>query len=634
MCGIGGIIGESNKKKGSLINKKLFHRGPDGSGIWTSEGNEFPSTICHTRLKIIDLTEEGSQPFFSKDLRYVFTYNGEIYNYLELRKELKKKGCVFRTNTDTEVLLEGLILEGKEFLLKCNGMWAFCLWDRKEKKAFLARDRFGIKPLYYSLIEGNKLIFASEMKAIVQFFNKITPSEILKDWKLNLFNYEASELCVFKDVKRVRPGHYITFKNSRVEAFRYWNTLDHIKFSREKYDDSVMHWRDLFLNSVRIRMRSDVPLGATLSGGLDSSSVVAAMSFIGKENVDFNANKDWQHIFCSSFPGLINDETNWAKMVADDLSIPINLIKVNPSELLSIEKSLAIMEDPVITSPLPMLALYKSVKSNGISVCLDGHGPDEMLSGYGHIGKTFSLASNLKNFAELIAIDESTRTGVFSPKEKKLKRIWIKNKIYEILRKFKNTNSFVKIFSRSNDDIHNLDKSPFMDDIENNELFLEMDPFNQVLFELFHCSILPSLLRNYDKYSMAYGVETRVPFLDWKLVTYAFSLPWHFKVGGGYSKRILRDSMKGILTDEVRLRRDKIGFSADALINNLFRNKLKNNIQNILDNSLESQYAPECFEIWNKFLKSKESNDYKAMQVWTTLLPIFWEYSLKDNLWK
>jgi len=634
MCGIGGIIGESNKQKGLLINKKIHHRGPDGSGIWTSEENEFPTTICHTRLKIIDLTEEGSQPFFSKDQRYVFTYNGEIYNYLELRKELKKKGCVFRTNTDTEVLLEGLILEGKEFLLKCNGMWAFCLWDRKEKKALLARDRFGVKPLYYSLIGGYKLIFASEMKAIVQFFKKITPSEILKDWKLNLFNYEASELCVLKDVKRVRPGNYITFKNSKVEVFRYWNTLDYINFSKEKYEDSVLHWRDLFLNSVKLRMRSDVPLGATLSGGLDSSSVVSAMSFIGKDNADFNANKDWQHIFCSSFPGLINDETNWAKMVANNLSIPINLIKVNPSEILSIEKSLAIMEDPVITSPLPMLALYKSIKSNGISVCLDGHGADEMLSGYGHINKTFSLASNFKNLAELIAIDEATRTGVFSPKEKKLKRIWIKSKIYEILGKFKKTKNFMKNFIRPNEVINNLDSSPFMDDIDNNDLFLEMDPFNQVLFEIFHCSILPSLLRNYDKYSMAYGVETRMPFLDWKLVTYTFSLPWNFKVGGGFSKRILRDSMTGILTDKVRLRRDKIGWTADALINNLFRNQLKNNIQTILNNSLESQYSKECLEIWNNFKDSNEKNDYQAAEIWRKLLPIFWEYSLKDNLWK
>ena len=158
MCGIGGVIGISSKKYANKIIEKLNHRGPDSNDYWTSQSNEYPATLCHTRLSILDLSNLGSQPFFSYDGRFVFIFNGEIYNYIELKSELEKEGCVFQTKTDTEVFFKGLIKEGINFQLKCNGMWAFAIWDRKKNKLTLGRDRFGVKPLYYSWIDQNKLL--------------------------------------------------------------------------------------------------------------------------------------------------------------------------------------------------------------------------------------------------------------------------------------------------------------------------------------------------------------------------------------------------------------------------------------------------------------------------------------------
>ena len=176
MCGIAGLIGRESTKFSDKVIEKLSHRGPDSFGKWQSLPNNYPVNLCHTRLNIIDNTNRGNQPLISKDQRYIFIFNGEIYNFIELRKDLEEKGSHFKTRTDTEVFMEGLIMEGPSFQLKCNGMWAFCLWDNKLNKAILGRDRFGVKPLYYSIFDDNALIFASEMKAITPFLNEILPS--------------------------------------------------------------------------------------------------------------------------------------------------------------------------------------------------------------------------------------------------------------------------------------------------------------------------------------------------------------------------------------------------------------------------------------------------------------------------
>ena len=634
MCGIGGIIGKRSKSSANKIINKLSHRGPDSNDFWISDNNDYPITLCHTRLSIIDLTNYGSQPFFSNDKRYILVFNGEIFNFLELKEELEKKGCVFRTKTDTEVLLQGLILEGIDFQLKCNGMWAFCLWDRKLNKAILSRDRFGIKPLYFSFKNSNTFIFGSEMKAITPFLDSITPSKNINLFMRNLFNYEATDECVISDIKKLKSGHYLIFDNGSITINKYWNTLDHLIFKNDSYLNQVEEWKSLFLDSVSLRMRSDVPIGSALSGGLDSSSIVSAMALIEKENDEKRISKDWQHIFCSSYPGSEIDETSWAKRVAEDLSLPLNQIILKNSDLnYSMEDAMARVEDPFLTMPHPMLNTYRRIKSQGISVTLDGHGADELFSGYGHISYAIANAKSFEKIRELIAIDKSTSSGVFSANEKRVKRNWVRHSIKNIIK-----SSYYKsysLLSNSSKDFfspYRISPIHFAEGIKEHPAYLEMDAFSQVLFEIFHYSILPTLLRNYDKYSMANGVEIRMPFMDWRLVCKTFSLPMSSKIGGGYTKRIQRDSMKNILLDSIRLRRDKIGWNAPA--QDWFRNELKDEVEKILAKNKKSEFYNSTKKSWDKFKRLREPSFKDGVKTWKAIMPLVWFSALDNNLWK
>ena len=184
--------------------------------------------------------------------KYSISYQPSVGSFVELRKELENKGIYFRTKTDTEILLKGLVEEGPDFLLKCNGMWAFCLWDRKLKKAILGRDRFGVKPLFYSFINSNNLIFGSEMKSITPFLDEIRPSQHIEEMTKRIFNYEQTQECVIDGIKRVEAGSYLIYENNKITKKRYWNTLDHIQLNNKSYSDQIESWKYLFLDSVRI----------------------------------------------------------------------------------------------------------------------------------------------------------------------------------------------------------------------------------------------------------------------------------------------------------------------------------------------------------------------------------------------
>ena len=636
MCGIGGVIGISSKKFANKIIDKLHHRGPDSNDYWISQGNEYPATLCHTRLSILDLSKLGSQPFFSSNRRYVFIFNGEIYNYIELKSELEKKGCIFHTKTDTEVFFNGLIKEGINFQLKCNGMWAFALWDRKLKKLILGRDRFGVKPLYYSLIEQNKLLFGSEMKVITPFLKSISPAKNINLLMKNLFNYESTQECVIDGINRLQSGNVLEFQNGSLKIIKYWNTLDYISPTKLSYPEQVEKWKYLFLDSINLRMRSDVSLGFLLSGGLDSSSIVSSASYTAKNQNYKTYNSNWQNLFHSSFPDHENDESKWAEIVANQLNLKLNKItqyKIN--DKYSLEDALVMVEDPYITIPLPMLLTYREVKKNGISVTLDGHGADELLGGYGLQVIRYAIISTLQlpNIKELFAIENSLKTGIYSNKEKFLKRRWIKLQLKFILKNFlKKAYVYLSNYSSLVFPPQILSPINFCEDTNNHDAFLEMDCLSQILFEMFHFNILPTLLRNYDRYSMANGVESRMPFMDWRLVCFSFSLPWYSKIGNGYTKSILRESMKNILNNDVRLRRDKIGWNAPT--DSWLRNDLKEEINLLLLKNKDSKYFHNSMKIWKSFQDYKNLNYKKGEEAWTNLLPSLWEASLQNDLWK
>ena len=622
MCGIIGVLGGDKKFKLDL--NTLNHRGPDSKGLWQSPEGEFPALLGHTRLSIIGIDERGAQPMVSDDGRYLIVFNGEIYNFIELRTDLKNKGYVFQTETDTEVLLYGLINEGPSFMLKCNGMWSYCLWDRMQKRAIFGRDRFGKKPFFYSMIKGRALAFASEMKALYPYLDSVQPSESINENLIFLFNYEHTENCVVRGVKRLPAGHWAEYDGERIKLHRWWNTLDHLVEPPSRYEDQVEQWRALFLDAVRLRMRSDVPIGTALSGGLDSSATFCAMSYISNQNGShLRESKDWQHGFCAHYPGSSLDELTWAKFVTDSLGVKLETVEINPLHPnWTIERALYQVEDPYLTFPLPMLATYQEISKAGIKVTLDGHGADELFSGYGHLCSLYSSADP-KQLAELIAIQKSTMTGELSVNDSNLKLRWFKNIILTMLRSnLKFPKNLIKaILGRIDWRFVNYELN-YQD--QYHPAYLDLDPLTKQLYEIFHITILPTLLRNYDRYSMASGVEIRMPFMDWRLVTFTFSLPWTSKVGGGFTKRIMRDALKGILPEEIRNRRDKIGWNAPLheWFKGPFRDELAGMFNNIdIPDSVRDQ--------WDNFQRKTHPQFVDGQSLWAALMPYLWRNSLK-----
>ncbi len=621
MCGLIGTIGFRDDTK--LDIKNLAHRGPDAIGRWDSLKGEFPVVLGHTRLSILDPTAAGNQPMHSKDGRFVLVYNGEIYNFIELRSELESMGEVFYTESDSEVLLRGLILEGPSFQLRCNGMWSFCLWDRKKKTALFGRDRFGKKPLFYHLLSKNRLVFASEMKGIYPFLNSIQPNENINIYFQKIFDYESSENCLIAGIKRLPPGHYAIYKNGKFEPHRWWNTLDHLESVSENYEEQVEKWREIFLDSVKIRMRSDVRIGTALSGGLDSSAIFSAMNYLAnKNNNQSRQAQDWQNGFCAHYPGSSLDESKWAKIVTDAVNIDLQKVIINPNTSnWSLNKALYQVEDPYITSPLPMLETYRAISNAGIKVTVDGHGADELFSGYGNLNSAFE-STNLKQTAELVAIIDSLESGKYIPNNKNMKINFIKQKLITLLRPyFRKSKNLLKTILKKEDLEFLRYKLEYPD--QSHYQFKKLDPLSKDLYEIFHVTILPTLLRNYDRYSMASGVEIRMPFMDHRLVTYTFSLPWTSKVGGTYTKRIMRDALKGILPDQIRTRRDKIGWNAP--VHEWFKGPLKNEIENFIKNNALPKKTKEA---WKMFKKKSKPNFVDGQKIWVLLMPEFWKRSL------
>lgn len=621
MCGIIGTIGFNDNSK--LNINTLNHRGPDANGKWVSPKNEYPVVLGHTRLSILDLTEAGNQPFVSNDGRYVLVYNGEIYNFIELRIEMESLGEFFYTNSDTEVLLRGLILHGPLFQLRCNGMWSFCLWDRKKKIALFGRDRFGKKPLYYHLPKNDNLIFASEMKGIYPFLNSIEPAEDINIYIQKLFDYESSENCVIKGVKRLPPGYYATFKDGKFIPHRWWNTLDHIEDVNNSYEEQVERWREIYLDAVKIRMRSDVRIGTALSGGLDSSAIFCTMNYLtDKNNNQKRQAKDWQNGFCASYPGSDLDESKWAKIVTDSVNANLQKIYINPqNSSWSVKEALYQVEDPYLTLPIPMLQTYREISNAGIKVTLDGHGADELFSGYGHLNSAFH-SSNLEQTSELVSIINSLVSGKYKLDNGNIKMNFIKQKLIIYLRNYlkKSVGLFRSLLGKLDLEFL-MYKLTYPD--QSHYQFKKLDPLSKNLYEIFHITILPTLLRNYDRYSMASGVEIRMPFMDHRLVAYTFSLPWTSKVGGTYTKRIMRDALKGILPEQIRTRRDKIGWNAP--LHEWFKDSYKSEIEKLINNEV---FSKKIQKAWEKFQKKEIKNFADGQKLWSLLMPELWKKSL------
>lgn len=618
MCGIFGTfnLNVSENKLTECIDM-LAHRGPDDRGVWLDN----LCGLAHRRLSILDLSAAGKQPMAAEDERYFIVYNGEIYNFIELQEELRLLGYHFRSNTDTEVVLCAYIEWGEKCLDKFNGMWAFAVYDRYKKQLFLSRDRFGVKPLFYTKIESG-IAFASEMKALVPVLPSVTPNySILKDIN-QYFNYESTQMCVLNEINRLPAGHYAYVDKNGIRIRRWWRTLDNLMHVPNRYEEQVEMLRDLFLDACRIRMRSDVTIGTALSGGLDSSATICAMADIIKKGAGTRVNHDFQHAFVAAFPETMLDETHYAREVTDYLNIKSTEVVIDPVEGLNkLPEYIYNFEDIYITSPVPMMQLYSQVKKSGVTVTLDGHGADELFGGYP--GDMMYALLDVGTDKESIHQILTTYFGMMSESITNRSQSYKKHYIDFMARHLAKKVLRVPTWDR-----------PI--DRECQDKFNKLGHFERVLYNSTHTTILPTLLRNYDRYSMASGVEIRMPFLDYRLVQFAFSISWKAKLHGGYSKSIIRDALKDIIPKGIVERKSKIGFNTPIVewMKGPWKEWLYDLMESVDFKQSSMINAKQTRALTEHVICSDDASFPEGEKAWEMLMPYLWEKYFFDPLHK
>ena len=591
MCGIFAVLDLRNdqvdRQTLEAMSSSIEHRGPDDCGfaffelrgsertvesrapLQGGELSQFQGLLVfgHRRLSIIDLTEAGHQPMCNETGEIWIIYNGEIYNYEELAQELLGKGHLFKSRTDTEVILHAYEEWGIECVERFNGMWAFVLWDKRRQRLFCSRDRFGIKPLYY-FWNGQKLVMASEIKALLQNsdIERAPNHSRIYDYLEEGYLDHSEETC-FKNIYQLKGSHYLTLElrgtqPPRVDIQRYWDIE-----SRKIDERGPSHARffELFEDSVRLHMRSDVPVGTCLSGGLDSSSIVTvAKRFLGSNN---------HKTFSSCFEDKKYDEREFIDAVSKGAGTESHCVFPSAENLFKEFEALVWYQDEPFgsTSIYAQWNVFKMIKLNQVKVVLDGQGGDELLAGYHHyfgavlgeLLRTFRLREFLK---ELHAIKELHRYSHFWLIQY-LVRSMVSLQTVRMLRTL--TRRKVKWLKR-------------YDTVEEPLVF--QNKFRNSLFNSLYQSLmyftLPSYLHYEDRNSMAHSVEARVPFLDYRLVEFVFSLSMDQLIRRGTTKVILREAMKGRLPEKVRTRMDKMGFVTPE--DQWFRGPLKSHVEAIV----------------------------------------------------
>jgi len=543
MCGIAGVVsirGQSvEPTEIQRLTDLIAHRGPDGAGHWFSADRNV--ALGHRRLAIIDPGAGGYQPMLSHDGRHVIVYNGEIYNFLELRRELEALGANFRTQSDTEVILAAWRIWQEGMLSRFNGMWALAIFDTERKELFLARDRFGIKPLLYAL-SPDRLVFGSEHHALVQS-GLITTSldiDVARRLMLDAFSIEGSERTLCREVRRLQAGHFMRLRQGRLEIRRWWCTLDHLPDVPSTETERVERFGELFRNAVALRMRSDVPIGTCLSGGFDSSAVICSMAAHDKAGMGPRDSAAWRHAFVAAFPGASNDERPMAEEAAAWAGVHPTILEVGRQDALTeLERILADSDDVYISLPSAPWLLYRELRRQKVLVSLDGHGADELMGAYQQENQ--SAAFRLRNILAGVASNSPlARRSVDM-----LRAMTVKARGHYFLRG--GPGAVPAQLSLVGDD---------------DALPREWGALNRRLYRMFHSTVLPTILRNFDRASMAHGVEVRMPFMDWRLVTYTMALPEASKSSDGYTKMIARRAMAGRMPESIRMGRRKVGFNS------------------------------------------------------------------------
>lgn len=564
MCGISGIINKNGNlvDKGEIqkINDLIVHRGPDDEGFYFEKNFAFG----HRRLSILDLSSDGHQPMHYLD-KYIITYNGEVYNYLEIKEELQKDGYVFKSHTDTEVILASYDKWGENCVDRFNGMWAFAIYDKEKKIIFCSRDRFGVKPFYYTQVD-DKFIFGSEIKQLLEFYEDryINKKVLMNYLVIGYENYDNETF--FENIFKLQQSHNLIYDltNNTFIIKKYYDIKKENLNLNE--NESIASYKNELFESIKLRLRSDVKVGTCLSGGLDSSSIAGIASLLNKKET----NEKFVAIHAKSTEKK-SDESSFAKQVAEYCNLELNLIEPSKEDFVNILDEVIFTQEEPFRSPSIIMQYFvmKKAKDIGCTVLLDGQGGDETLLGYERYYPAYLLDLS---FSDMVK-------GFFSSsKNSKLTKV----EIIKYFLYFTNSKIRIKRLKRKN----NFFKNNYLEEVSFKLVEDNADNYLNIFdlqYEELYKTQLPQLLKYEDRNSMRNSIETRLPFIDYRVVEKALSINNKFKINQGWTKNILRKAVENILPFEVIWRKNKMGFEAPE---KTWLEEIDSDIKNTTQNSI------------------------------------------------
>jgi asparagine synthase (glutamine-hydrolysing) len=570
MCGfvaslILNSVGEDPRNRVIRGTRLIEHRGPDDEAFY------FSRDYCagFRRLSIIDLTDAGRQPMSDRSGRFWITFNGEIYNYKEIRKELIDLGHAFKTTGDTEVLLGAYSQWGQGCLAKLNGMFAFLIWDSKEKTLFGARDRFGEKPLFYAQ-NKNGIAFASEIKGLVPLLDQpiAANEQILCDYLVEA-KMDHSNLSFFQGVLSIPAGHQFVVSNGDLEVSQYWHLDTSERGFKGSIEDAVVQFKELFEDSIRLRMRSDVPIGTCLSGGMDSSSIVCVIAKM-LQNEQFQSAT--RKTFTAHYPEF--DESKQLDDVVRLANCESYRISPAPAGLNSLVELLWYQDEPFMSfSVLASREVMRKARQEGVKVLINGQGADEVLAGYSPYLRSY--LADLMYQVRFLSLWKTSQHELQFTGRSALKSISLLAKEefrsnllkYSGLKAWKDSASKQADYSKTNLVSRGFVQDKFKASIrQHNHDKSHAGRLKNALMHSMFVENLPLYLRVEDRNSMSFSLESRLPFLDHRIAEFVMALPTPWLMKDSKNKWLLRESMKAVLPESVVNRRDKFGFPTPDIV--------------------------------------------------------------------
>jgi asparagine synthase (glutamine-hydrolysing) len=632
MCGINGIaLSRSSRRELSApvverMRDLITHRGPDEAGLFID--GKARVGLGHRRLSIVDVSA-GHQPMTNEDGSLHIIFNGEIYNHADYRTDLKSRGHIYTTNCDTETILHLYEEYGQRCVEYLRGMFAFAIWDQQRAELFIARDRLGVKPLYYAHTEDGSLYFGSEIKVLLEA-SAVKPEinyQVLPDYLAN--HAPSGEQTLYRGIKRLLPGHTLVWRDGKVVVNEYWDLRFGSDDDRRSDREYVDEWTELFEESIRLRLMADVPLGMFLSGGIDSSAIAAVMSRMVSEPIK---------TFSVGFAEREANELEYSRTVARAFKTDHHEVIVTPQQFFSALPNLVWHEDEPIAHPssVPLFFVSK-LAAQHVKVVLTGEGSDEMLGGYARYRKTLLNISLGQSYNKFVpgtvrsALRRLIQDLPYSALNQKLTRSFltltpdIETIYFDNFAVFPRATQSQLMTSETKERVDSFQPYSIV-----SEVIAKCDA-DSLLNKLLYAdtkTYLHELLMKQDQMSMAASIESRVPFLDHKLVEFTARLPERMKIRGGITKYILRESMKGILPDSI-LTRPKMGFPVP--VGAWFRGPFKNVIDEYVlsDRALQRRIFDPTFV--RSLVKRHNAGEDHSERLWSLVNLEIWQRQFLDS---